>query len=574
MAYNQRSSKKIFSRKRWRSRVTPRAKLTGARLSAVPTGSAGLRSARAARPASRARPRMRRGRLRLTRRATWTFVGLGVGLFLIILIIVLAGGEAQGGMIPRNGSRLTGSPIHIEMPVKGGVNSGDISILMDGQDLIDKAEFNDKGFLMDIALEDGDHLLEVKAGDKILAASAFSLDNTAPIMKVDSWDVREDGITAIAGTVDGAAGLLLDDKKMAINGDGSFQVEVNRYEKTTITLAAVDDFGNRREMLLDTSPPPQIRGSHVSIWVAADRSLYKKMIDLVKRTELNGLQIDVKDESGKIGYASQVPLAQETGSALTSGGMDLDRVMDKCWYNGIYPIARIVCFKDPVIASKRPDLAVKSTSGGRWGNGQWLDPYSREVWDYIVDIAVEAGNKGFKEIQLDYVRFPSDGDTSTCVFPANDGKNKDETIQGFLQYMRNALKPMGIVLSADVFGLTASDQGNMGIGQDIKGMAQYLDYISPMVYPSHYNTGEYNIKDPESNPHDIVFHSIEDFQAKLEGTSCKLRPWLQDFSLRVPYGANEVLAQMRACYELGVEEWLLWDPNCTFTETALQPAES
>jgi hypothetical protein len=113
----------------------------------------------------------------------------------------------------------------------------------------------------------------------------------------------------------------------------------------------------------------------------------------------------------------------------------------------------------------------------------------------------------------------------------------------------------------------------MGIGQDVTAMARYLDYLSPMVYPSHYNPGEYQIRDPESNPHDTVYMSLVDFQKKLEGTGCRLRPWLQDFSLRVTYRAAEVQAQMRACYELGINEWLLWDPNCTYTEGALQKAE-
>jgi hypothetical protein len=140
--------------------------------------------------------------------------------------------------------------------------------------------------------------------------------------------------------------------------------------------------------------------------------------------------------------------------------------------------------------------------------------------------------------------------------------------------MRNGLKPLGVVLSADVFGLTASDQGSMGIGQNVAGMAQYLDYICPMVYPSHYNTGEYDIGNPEANPHDTVYHSLVDFQACLEGANCKLRPWLQDFSLSLDYGVTEVLSQINACYELGINEWLLWDPHCTFTEGAIQPAEA
>jgi hypothetical protein len=495
-----------------------------------------------------------------------------MAIFLIILLVLLTGGEAQGGITPHNGARLTGSPTHIETHINGNATAADLSVLIDGKEYKDQASVNGKTLSLDVALEDGEHQVEVKQGDKLLAASSFSVDNTPPSIKIDSMETRDDGVTAITGTVDPGDSLLLDGKRVGTNSDGTFKVEVNRYQQASVTLSAINGFGNRKDLLLQTSPPPEIKGAHVSIWVAADRNLFKKMVDLVKRTELNGLEIDIKDESGKVGYASQVPLAQETGSALTSGGMDVDRVMDKCWYNDIYPIGRIVCFKDPVLSAKRPDLAVKDKKGSRWGNGQWLDPYSKENWDYILSLAQEAAGKGFKEIQLDYVRFPSDGDTSTCVFPAQDSRSKDQTIQGFLKYMRDGLKPMGVALSADVFGLTASGQGDMGIGQDIAGMAQYLDYISPMVYPSHYHPNEYNIKDPESNPHDIVYASIQDFQSKLAGTSCKLRPWLQDFSLRVQYGPNEVMAQMKACADLGVTEWLLWDPNCTFTEAALQPA--
>ncbi|MFW6113688.1 MAG: putative glycoside hydrolase, partial [Actinomycetota bacterium] len=249
-------------------------------------------------------------------------------------------------------------------------------------------------------------------------------------------------------------------------------------------------------------------------------------------------------------------------------------VMDKCWYNDIYPIGRVVCFKDPVLVSKRPDLAVHNAEGGLWGNGQWLDPYNREVWDYLLKICAEAAREGFKEIQLDYVRFPSDGITDTCVYPSEDGRTKKEVITDFLEYIRGGLKPLGVVLSADVFGLTASLQGEMGIGQDIPSMAEHLDYLSPMVYPSHYNPGEYEIDNPEANPHDTVYASLQDFQAALEGTQCKLRPWLQDFSLQMQYGPVQVQSQIDACYDLGIEEWLLWDPRCMFTKEALQPGQA
>ncbi len=507
-------------------------------------------------------------------RAVWALVGLGSVVFLIIMLLVLLRSPAASGMVPADGSLVAGSPVHIEVSLKANIGPGSVKVMVDGEDRTDQAVIDNSLLSMDIDLADGEHVVEILVGGKPAATSRFLVDCTPPALQIDEWELRDDGITVIKGRAEGADTLLLDDKRVPLGADGSFTVEVDRYQRNAVTLQALDKAGNRREVVVDTAPPPQVKGVHVSIWVAADRVLFKNMVELVKRTELNGLQIDVKDESGRVAYPSEVPLAVEVGSPLTKGGVDIGRVMDKCWYNDIYTIARIVCFKDPVVASKRPDLAVHNTNGGRWGDGNWLDPYNRENWDYILGLALEAARKGFKEIQLDYVRFPSDGNVTTCVFPAQrgDARTKSQVITDFLSFMRDGLKPLGVVFSADVFGLTASGQGDMGIGQDVSAMGRYLDYISPMVYPSHYNPGEYNIGNPEANPHDTVYASLVDFQKKLEGTNCKLRPWLQDFSLRVNYGAAEVQAQIRACYELGVNEWLLWDPNCTFTESALQPA--
>ncbi len=504
----------------------------------------------------------------------WVLAGLGSAVFLIVLLAILLHSPAVSGIVPEDGSQVSGMPVHVQATLRGNIDAAAVKVLVDGEDHTSQATVAEALLSMDLDLDDGEHLVEVMVGDELAGSSRFIVDNTPPMVQVDEWELRDDGITVIRGRVEGADAMMVDEKKLTPNPDGSFRVEVDRFARATVTIAAVDAAGNRRELLLETSPPPQIKGIHVSIWVAADSSFFRQMSDLVGRTELNGMQIDVKDESGRVAYPSQVALGMEVGSPLTAGGVNIDRVMDKCWYNDIYPIARIVCFKDPVVSSKRPDLAVHSTGGGLWGDGKWLDPYNRENWDYLLGVAVEAAHKGFKEIQLDYVRFPSDGNTNTCVFPAQGGdtRTKSQVILDFLQFMRDGLKPMGTVLSADVFGLTASGQGDMGIGQDISAMGQYLDYICPMVYPSHYNAGEYNIGDPEANPHDTVYMSLVDFQKKLEGTSCKLRPWLQDFSLRLTYGAAEVQAQIRACYELGINEWLLWDPNCTFTESALQPA--
>lgn len=532
--------------------MTPRAKITGAR----------------------AQPRLRRRKVRLTPRALWAIAGAGTAIFLIVLLVLLIRSPAVSDITPPEGTQVTGIPVHIEVALRGGTDPGQVKLIVDGQDQTEQARIEASMLIAEVELADGEHLVEVKVGEKLEANSRFVVDNTPPIVHIDEWESRDDGITLIDGRVEGANVLLVENKNVELNPDGSFQVEVDRYQYSAVEIVATDGAGNRRELLLETSPPPEIKGIHVSIWVAADKSFFKRMVDLVNATELNGMEIDVKDESGRMGYASEVPLAMEIGSSITQGGIDIDRVMDKCWYNDIYPIARVVCFKDPVLASKRPDLAVQSQGGGLWGSGQWLDPYSKEVWDYLLQICLEASRKGFKEIQLDYVRFPSDGNTDVCVYPSNDGRTKERTIEDFLEYMRSGLKPLGTVFSADVFGLTASDQGAMGIGQDIHAMAEHLDYLCPMVYPSHYNTGEYGIGDPEANPHDTVWHSLQDFQAKLEGTQCKLRPWLQDFSMQIQYGPLQVQAQIDACYELEIEEWLLWDPHCTFTEDILQTAQT
>ncbi len=512
----------------------------------------------------------------MTPRAVWALAGLGSAVFLIVMLVILTGSPAASAILPANGSYVSGSPLLIEASLKGNVDPAAVKLTVDGEDRTGEASITESVLSMRADLVDGEHVVEVIVGGKVEASSRFFVDNTPPIVQVDEWEMRDDGITVLRGRVEGTDVLMVDERKLAAEADGTFKVEVNRYKRATVTIAAADAAGNRREILVDTAPPPQIKGIHVSIWVAADRGFFKQMVDLVEKTEINGMQIDVKDESGAVAYPSQVPLGVAVGSPLTKGGVDMERIMDKCWYNDWYPIARIVCFKDPIVASKRPDLAVQTASGGKWGGGKWLDPYNRENWDYILGLAVEAARKGFKEIQLDYVRFPTNGDTTTCVFPAkgDDPREKKQVIVDFVRFIHDGLKPMGVVLSADVFGLIASDQGDMGIGQDVTAMGQYLDYMCPMVYPSHYNRGEYGIDNPEANPHDTVYASLADFQKKLEGTNCKLRPWLQDFSLSIPYGVAEVQAQIRACYELGINEWLLWDPYCTYTEAALQPAET
>lgn len=314
------------------------------------------------------------------------------------------------------------------------------------------------------------------------------------------------------------------------------------------------------------------KGLHVTGWIAGGKKSFQKLVELCNRTELNTLCIDIKDSDGVVSYDTEVPLERKI-EASRKCIADIDQVLQKMVDNDIYPIARIVVFKDPILATAELEMAVKKSDGSIWRDRSgiaWTNPYDRRVWEYNVDIAVECAKLGFKEIQWDYVRFPSDGDISLCVYPDKTDQTESEIIAGFLKYARERLEPYGVVISADIFGLTSLVKHDMGIGQTIKLMAEHVDYICPMVYPSHYALGEYGISNPNKAPYKTVLLTLRDAVKKVKGTKCKIRPWLQDFSLRgVSYGKNEVLAQRKAAKEVGLTEFLLWNPRCEYTEAAL-----
>ena len=318
-----------------------------------------------------------------------------------------------------------------------------------------------------------------------------------------------------------------------------------------------------------------IKGLHISGWVAGSSEWFMDIVAMVRKTELNALVIDCKDETGYVSWRSDVPLARESNASSESRIRDIQAIIRTCEVYSIYPITRIVVFRDPVMAGFRPDIAVHDIRGGLWRTKKgypYLDPYSKEVWRYNIELAREAAALGFKEIQFDYVRFPTDGNTKRCVYPHRDLRTQDEVITGFLKLAKEELSTLGVFLSIDVFGQTGMGDGDMGIGQRIEEIANFVDIISPMLYPSHYRRGVYGLKDPEAHPYVIVDRSLKDILNKLAGTKCKVRPWLQNFSLSHRYGKDEVRSQIKACYDNGIKGWMLWNPRCRFTRPALEPA--
>ena len=327
--------------------------------------------------------------------------------------------------------------------------------------------------------------------------------------------------------------------------------------------------------------PEHVRGLYVNSWSAGSRRRMAALVDLARRTEVNTFVIDIKDATGYVSHPTAVPLARETGATGEVRIPSLSRLLGELEEAEIYPVARIVIMKDPILAAARPELAVQDTAGGTWADDTgmiWLNPFNHEVWDYHVDLALEVAAMGFPEIQWDYVRFP-DASASALArahFPGRNGRSRTGAIREFLAHSRQALSETGTDVTADVFGVTTSATRDVGIGQVWESFIDVVDAALPMVYPSHYWKGSFGYDKPNSYPYEIVRTALEyavERSAGLEhaGTT---RPWLQDFTLGSPrYEAPEVRAQIQAAYDAGIEEWVLWNPGSRYTEAALEPAD-
>jgi len=318
-------------------------------------------------------------------------------------------------------------------------------------------------------------------------------------------------------------------------------------------------------------PKPEIRRGIFMTGYTVGGPRFSDLIGLIDRTELNTAVLDIKDERGEISWMPGSPQARIAGAGRPKI-LDPAKTIRRLHRHHIYVIGRICTFQDPILATVRPDLAIQDTHGGIWHNSRgmaWLDPYSTEAQDYDIALAVEAISLGFDEIQFDYVRFPTDGDTTRMWFRHKDERLPNRVIADFLARARAQINPRGAYISTDLFGLTALVSDDLGIGQKLEMIAPHVDYISLMLYPSHFNKPQYGIPDPEKDPYHIVQDALRDAKRRIAGSGATLRPWLQDFSIRVPYGPKEVREQIQASEDEGVGQWLLWNAPNRYTEDAL-----
>ena len=318
----------------------------------------------------------------------------------------------------------------------------------------------------------------------------------------------------------------------------------------------------------------QIRGIHLTCWGAGSAKSRREIIRKMSGTVLNAVVIALKETDGKV-YIPGVEKAARWGSH--EGAITDPAAMVKDFKDAhIYTIARIVMFKDKILPKVRKDLAVRTPGGDLWrsrNGATWVDPYNHEVWDYNLDIAELAAKLGFDEIQFDYLRYPSEGNTSLCRYSKpHNRQTATANLKDFLDYARKRLAPYNVKISADVFGLTTTVKDDMGIGQDIATLASGADYVYPMMYPSHYYPGEYGLKNPNSQPFKVINYGLRDAMVKLGPNYARLRPYLQDFNLGAPkYGPAEVRAQLTAAHLNYLQSWVLWNAGNRYNWEALTP---
>ncbi|MEI7026833.1 putative glycoside hydrolase [Paenibacillus sp. y28] len=322
---------------------------------------------------------------------------------------------------------------------------------------------------------------------------------------------------------------------------------------------------------------PKVKGVYATAHSAGGARM-ETLLKLMDETELNSIVVDIKDDWGYITYNTNNPELEAMGTTQPII-KDLPKLMERMKEHDVYPIARVVVFKDTVLAKKRPELSYLNPDGSLWGNSKnppdsFVNPYMKEVWDYNINVAKEAAKAGFKEIQFDYVRFPEGFEKRADVLNyTKDDRSRVDAVAEFVRYAHEQLSPLGVRISVDIFGYAASVPAAEGIGQDFEKISSFVDVICPMVYPSHYTTGWFGSKVPDAAPFATIHGSMLDTHKKLDplgDAKPVIRPWLQDFTASwipgyIRYGKHEIEEQLRGLKETGVEEFLLWNAGNNYT---------
>ena len=394
--------------------------------------------------------------------------------------------------------------------------------------------------------------------------------------------VRQAGVLLLAALIS-SRGLFAQDGAPPDSLDQvPAMVTATAADEVKVLLRPVEiRYMQQEEVLLPRAA--NIKGLYVNAWAFGSSKLWQ-LVRLADETEVNAFVIDVKDDTGCLLYPSSVPTAQQIGANNCVRAKDARARLDTLATHGIYTIARIVVAKDPLLAERKPAWSVKERdTGGLWRdriNIAWVDAYNDSVWIYSAQLAAEAVRMGFQEVQFDYVRFPDEPRErmATAIFPSHKaGQTQREAVREHVALLKDRLRPLGVPVTFDIFGLTASvTTGDLGIGQVWEDFVRVADVVLPMVYPSHYYRGAFGYAWPNGQPYHIVRSALTDalHRSRPLPGSAEIRPFLQAFTLgrRLPrYTPFEIREQIRAAEDLGITSWVLWNPRSVYQRGSLRP---
>lgn len=417
-------------------------------------------------------------------------------------------------------------------------------------------------------------------GQNLFASESF--DGDAVEVKRGDRLIRFDAVKDSSGA---ESGLKV---KLDYNDESFYYIKKDEYitDVSEFIAKKIDgvDYGSYEKVYnYPSNPRVEVKGVFITE-PSASNSKLDEMIELAKSSNINAFVIDVKDDNDNILFYSQAAEKYNpTGNKVTYI-KDMDAFMKKLKDNNIYAIARIVAFKSPRYAVNNPDRAITFKSNNQIYVGKdgltWASAYDRQLWEYNVEVAKEAAKYGFNEIQFDYVRFPASGGgklDASLNYKNELNETKTEAIQNFLKYAQEELRPYEVYIAADVFGWAASSLDDVGIGQQWEGISNVVDYICPMVYPSHYGPGNYGFAVPDAHPYDTVYRCTEDAIERNGNilTPATIRPWIQDFTApwvkgHIKYGPEEVRQQIKALEDLGINEYILWNAGNRYSKDAVR----
>ncbi|MDG1197559.1 MAG: putative glycoside hydrolase [Actinomycetota bacterium] len=509
---------------------------------------------------------------------TLTLIGIGLLSITIRQVdIEISGINDAASLQPLN---IEGKEISFNID---GTNARTAQIFLDDSLISGFQRYGNQIFWVVPPLPEGKHILRLTADRRIYGEVSreitFNIDGTPPTLIIPNVlnPVEIGQAVTISGISESDATVIVGGIPVS-SSDGKFKLELDRPPAGPLSVLAIDEAGNTSSVeIVVPIKYPKTQAVHVSAAAWAYPALKNPIIDLIKAGKINAIELTLKNESGYLGYNSKLQLAREAGSIRSQ--FDLGDAIQELHSLGVRVIGRIVAFRDPILSQHawnlgNKDWVLQGTNGQPLSKyGGFTNFYNEQVQEYNLAIATEAAEAGIDDILWDYMRRP-EGSLDKMRIPGftSSSEKPSSVINNFLAKAQSNLHEFDVMQGVSVFGIAAT-RGEQ-IAQDIPGMAKVVDYIAPMIYPSHWAKGEYGVSHPEAQPYEITLASLAEFQRVLSGTNTAIVPWLQDFTLRVEYGSKEVKAQIDAAADIGIFDWLLWDPTVTYTTAGIIPRSS